>query len=112
MKCNARVIMAAMAFMLMSAGMAGTAHAAETVVDQVGLKFVPNSIAINAGDSIRFTNSDPFTHDVTVIGPDGSASDKGLQHHGKDNVVVFPTAGKFQIVCKMHPNMKATVIVK
>lgn len=101
-----------MAFMITSTSFAGAAHAAETVVDQLGLKFIPNTLAINAGDSIRFTNSDPFTHDVTVIGPDGSVSDKGLQHHGKDNVVVFPTAGKFQIICKMHPNMKATVVVK
>ena len=112
MKCNSRVITGAITFMIASAGLAGAAHAAETVVDQQGLKFVPNSLTINAGDSIRFTNSDPFTHDVTVIGPDGSASDKGLQHHGKDSVVVFPTAGKFSILCKMHPNMKATVVVK
>src|SRR5450432_1350269 len=88
------------------------AHAAETVVDQQGLKFVPDAATINAGDTIRFTNSDPFTHDVTVISPDGSSSDKGLQHHGKDNAVVFANPGKYSIICKMHPNMKATVLVK
>jgi plastocyanin len=93
-------------------GWVAAAQAAETVVDQKNLKFVPNTVTINVGDSIRFTNGDPFTHDVTVISPDGSSSDKGLQHHGKDNVVAFPKAGTFSIVCKMHPNMKATVIVK
>ena len=93
-------------------GWVAAAQAAETVVDQKNLKFVPNTVTINVGDSIRFTNGDPFTHDVTVISPDGSSSDKGLQHHGKDNVVVFSKAGTFSIVCKMHPNMKATVIVK
>jgi plastocyanin len=93
-------------------GWAGAAYAAETVIDQKGLKFVPVTVTINAGDSIKFTNSDPFTHDVTVISPDGSSSDKGLQHHGKENVVAFAKAGSYSIICKMHPNMKATVIVK
>lgn len=88
------------------------AHAAETVIDQKGLKFVPDAISINAGDTVRFTNSDPYTHDVTVIGPDGSSSDKGLQHHGQANVVVFAKPGKYSIICTMHPNMKATVVVK
>jgi plastocyanin len=112
MKFRSQIIIGAIGLTIASTGLAGAAHAAETVVDQMGLKFVPDSVTINAGDTIRFTNSDPFTHDVTVISPDGSASDKGLQHHGKENTVVFARAGKYSIVCKMHPNMKATVIVK
>lgn len=88
------------------------AFAAETTVDQKGLKFVPDAITINAGDTIRFTNSDPFTHNVTVVNPDGSREDKGMQHHGKDNSVLFAKAGKYSIICQMHPNMKATVVVK
>lgn len=112
MKFRSKIFAGAIGLPIVFAGWAGAAHAAETVVDQMGLKFVPDAVTINAGDSIRFTNSDPFTHDVTVISPDGSTSDKGLQHHGKDNSVVFTTAGKYSIICKMHPNMKATVVVK
>lgn len=112
MNCNSRVIAGAIMLMTASAGLIGAAQAAETVMDQKGLKFVPDAVTINAGDSIRFTNGDPFTHDVTVVSPDGSSSDKGLQHHGAENVVPFPKAGTYAIICKMHPNMKATVIVK
>jgi plastocyanin len=112
MNCKSRVLAGAVGVMIGISGWAVAAHAAETAVDQKGLKFVPNTVTINAGDSIRFTNGDPFTHDVTVISADGSSSDKGLQQHGKDNVVAFPKSGIFSIVCKMHPNMKATVIVK
>jgi len=112
MKVKSQILASAFGLTIGLAGLAGAAHAAETVVDQIGLKFVPDAVTINAGDTIRFTNSDPFTHDVTVISPDGSASDKGLQHHGKDNAVVFANPGKYAIICKMHPNMKATVIVK
>jgi plastocyanin len=112
MKNSSRLLAGAFGLAVGFSGWAGAAYAAETVIDQKGLKFVPVTVTINAGDSIKFTNSDPFTHDVTVISADGSSSDKGLQHHGKDNVVVFAKAGSYSIICKMHPNMKATVIVK
>ena len=112
MHISSRIRAAAVVLTMGLSGWAAAAHAAETIVDQKGLKFVPDVIAINAGDSIRFTNSDPFTHDVTVVDPDGTSTDKGLQHHGKDNVVVFAKPGKYAILCKMHPNMKATVTVK
>jgi plastocyanin len=91
---------------------ATASYAADAVIDQVGLKFVPATVTINAGDSVHFGNHDPFTHDVTVVSPDGSKSDKGMQHHGEDRVVAFPKAGTYLIICEMHPNMKATVIVK
>ena len=93
-------------------GWATAAHAAEAVMDQSGLKFVPTIVTINAGDSVRFQNHDPFTHDVTVTGPDGSSIDKGIQQHGKENVVAFTKQGTFKITCKLHPMMTATVIVK
>ncbi|HWY66930.1 MAG TPA: cupredoxin domain-containing protein [Rhizomicrobium sp.] len=112
MKFRSQILASAIGLTIGLSGLAGAAHAAETVVDQMGLKFVPNTVTINAGDTIRFTNSDPFTHDVTVVSPDGSTSDKGLQHHGKENAVVFAKPGTYSIICKMHPNMKATVIVK
>jgi plastocyanin len=94
------------------AASASCALAAQTVIDQKGLKFIPNAVTINAGDTVLFTNSDPFTHDVTVVGPNGAQSDKGLQHHGESKVVSFPDKGTFSVICTMHPNMKATVTVK
>lgn len=112
MKIRSRHLAGAIGIAIGLCGWAAAAQAAETVMDQKGLKFVPSTVTINAGDTIRFTNADPFTHDVTVVGPDGVSSDKGLQHHGQDNVVAFPKAGTFSVTCKMHPNMKATVIVK
>jgi plastocyanin len=112
MKIKSQILASAFGLTIVLCGLAGAANAAETVVDQKGLKFVPDAVTINAGDTIRFTNSDPFTHDVTVVSPDGTSSDKGLQQHGKENSVVFASPGKYSIICKMHPNMKATVTVK
>src|SRR5665213_1855005 len=105
MKYNSNLLASAIALAVGLSCWVAAAQAAEAVIDQKSLKFVPNTITINVGDSIRFTNADPFTHDVTVVSVDGSTSDKGLQHHGTDNVVAFPKAGTFSIICKMHPNM-------
>jgi len=112
MKYRSRIIGGAIGLTLGLSGWAASAQAAEVVMDQQGLKFVPTTLTINAGDSIQFENHDPFTHDVTVGSPDGSKSDKGLEHHGENMVVAFPKAGTYAITCKLHPMMKATVIVK
>ena len=112
MESKARLLAGAIGLAIGISGMMATAYAAQAVIDQKGLKFIPTTITINAGDTILFTNSDPFTHDVTVVSSDGARTDKGLQHHGEDRVIAFPDKGTFSIVCTMHPNMKATVIVK
>ena len=59
-------------------GMAQTANATETMVDQKGLQFAPNAVTIKVGDTLHFLNSDHFKHDVTIENPDGTILDKGL----------------------------------
>ena len=54
------------------------AGAAEVAVDQRDMLFVPSAVMINAGDSIRFTDTDRIAHDITVVNPDGSAVDRGM----------------------------------
>ncbi len=88
------------------------AYAAETVVNQLNLKFVPDSVTLKAGDTIRFTNSDHFLHDVTIVNPDGKSDDKGLHNYKEDVVVTFAKTGNYQIHCRLHPAMKMTVTVK
>jgi plastocyanin len=112
MKLRSKNLIQAIGFTIAMSGSAAAADAAEAVIDQQGLKFAPTTVTINAGDSIRFENHDPFTHDITITSPDGSSSDKGLQHHGESKVVAFPKSGTFSISCELHPMMKATVIVK
>jgi plastocyanin len=88
------------------------AFAAQTVVDQHDLKFVPDAVTINAGDSVRFTDSDHITHNITVDNPDGTSVDKGMDTYGKDIVATFPKPGVYHVHCKIHPAMKMTVTVK
>jgi plastocyanin len=93
-------------------GFAFGADAAEIAVDQLNLTFVPASVTINAGDSVRFTNSDRIAHNVTIVNADGSSVDKGMDAYMVGIVVPFPKPGVYQVRCRIHPMMRMTVTVK
>jgi plastocyanin len=88
------------------------AYAAETAVDQIGLNFVPDAVTINAGDTVRFTNSDRIAHNITIVNPDGTSSDKGMDSYRQGITVTFPKAGVYQVTCRIHTAMKMKVTVK
>lgn len=87
-------------------------YAAEVAVDQLDLNFAPASVTINAGDSVRFTNSDRIAHNVTIVNPDGTSVDKGMDAYMVGIVVPFPKSGVYQVRCRIHPMMRMTVTVK
>src|SRR5690349_11566143 len=91
--------------LVLSLGLACQAYAAEAVVDQRDLNFVPASVAIAAGDTVRFTDTDHITHNITVTGPDGTSDDKGMDRYHEDIVVAFPKPGVYQVHCRIHPAM-------
>ena len=97
---------------LMGAAFGLPARAAETVVDQRNLMFVPGSATIAAGDTVRFTDSDRITHNITIVYPDGSTEDKGMDRYGEDTVVHFTKPGSYQVHCLIHPMMHMTITVK
>ena len=101
-------VLAAMVFSLSAI----SAQAAETVVDQHDLKFVPDAVTIKAGDTVRFADSDHITHNVTIDNPDGTSEDKGMDTFNHDIVVPFPKPGVYRVHCRIHPNMKMTVTVQ
>lgn len=97
---------------LLGAALALPARAAETVVDQRNLMFVPGSATIAVGDTVRFTDSDRITHNITIVYPDGSTEDKGMDRFGEDIVVHFTKPGSYQVHCLIHPMMHMTIVVK
>jgi plastocyanin len=97
---------------LVISALAAPAAAAEAKMNQKHLQFLPELLNINVGDAVRFTNEDSYFHDVTIINADGTKDDRGLQDHGKDTVYTFTKAGTFQVRCRLHPAMKATIVVK
>lgn len=88
------------------------AHAAETVVDQRDLAFVPNAVTIAVGDTVRFTDTGRITHNITIVYPDGTPEDKGMDRYGEDIIVHFTKPGVYQVRCLIHPMMHMTVTVK
>lgn len=88
------------------------AIAAETTIDQKGLKFVPDAVTINTGDKIRFTNSDRFYHDVTIVNPDGSVRDEGLMDYKEEFAMTFAKPGIYKIHDRLHPAMTGVITVK
>ena len=88
------------------------ARAAETVIDQQNMSFVPDNATIATGDTVRFTDTGRITHNITIVFPDGSVEDKGMDRYGEDIIVHFTKPGTYGVRCIIHPMMHATITVK
>jgi len=86
------------------------ALAAEHTVSQKGKAFSTAAITIKAGDKIAFRNDDPFVHNVFSL-TDGMNFDLGTYPQGQSKTQAFTKAGKFEIECAIHPEMKLVVNV-
>ena len=89
-----------------------SAQGAETVIDQHNLMFEPASVTIAVGDTVRFTDSDRITHNITIVYPDGSTEDKGMDRYKEDIIIHLTKPGVYQVHCLIHPMMHATITVK
>ena len=86
--------------------------AGEIVVDQRDLMFVPDKVTIAVGDTVRFTDSDRITHNITIAYPDGTVVDKGMDRYKEDTIVHFTVPGIYNVNCLIHPMMHMTITVK
>jgi plastocyanin len=85
--------------------------AAETVtVGQKDRKFTEDVVNIAAGDTIHFTNDDPFIHQLYTESS-GFNFTTPEQNTGVPIDVAFPVPGSYQVLCKIHPRMRLTVNV-
>ena len=73
-------------------------------------QFVPTTLKIKVGDSINFTNEDPFYHNVFSLS-DTKNFDLGSFPKGQFKTVVFDKAGKVNVECAIHPNMHMEIEV-
>jgi plastocyanin len=98
--------MLVLAAMILS--MASTAHAQSSAAVAIkGYAFQPQSVTIDKGGSVTWTNQDSVVHDVKFSG--GGSSD--LKQGGTYSKT-FDKAGTFDYICEIHPTMKGTVTVK
>jgi len=84
------------------------------VMDQVKLVFIPHVLPIVAGTSVKFLNSDPVVHNVMwPASSDGAYAAYNLGNWGKgrSKSYTFGKAGHVVILCNIHPEMEAHVLV-
>ncbi|WP_424082964.1 cupredoxin domain-containing protein [Mycobacterium sp.] len=93
------------------ASTSATGSAAPVAGDAVSIDnfaFVPATLTVRAGSTVTWTNHDEEPH--TIAANDGSFHSPGMGSQGTYSHI-FPTAGKFDYVCSIHPYMHATVVV-
>jgi plastocyanin len=84
------------------------------VVDQKGLMFIPHIIPIQQGTTVEFLNSDTVAHNVFWISISGN---KKLGHNlgtwpkGERKSFKFDSPGVAPLLCNVHPEMAAYVVI-
>jgi plastocyanin len=79
-------------------------------IRQQGRRFVPDLVAITAGDRVVFPNNDPFLHNVFSHSP-ARQFDLGSYRRGDQKDKDFPDPGVVDVYCNIHPEMAATILV-
>ncbi|HUS29416.1 MAG TPA: plastocyanin/azurin family copper-binding protein [Kofleriaceae bacterium] len=79
-------------------------------VAQKGRKFVPDLVAVTAGESVSFPNQDSFLHNV-FSQSSARKFDLGSFKKGDTKEKDFTTAGVIDVYCNIHPEMAATILV-
>ena len=72
--------------------------------------FVPDLVAVTAGQKIAFPNADPILHNVFSLSPTRKF-DLGSYRKGDSKEKQFPTTGVVDVYCNIHPEMAATILV-
>ncbi len=103
------VHLATLAMLLAAAAL--PAAAAEHTVGQKGKAFSAKTLKVKAGDSVKFVNEDPFSHNVFSLSPVKSF-DLGSYPQGGSKSVTFDKAGSVEVECAIHPDMHMTIEVE
>ena len=90
--------------------LSSTAFSAEYLIEQKDKKFTKKELKLKVGDVIEFKNSDPFNHNVFSLS-DAQTFDLGSYPQGQSKKVNFTQAGKVEVECAIHPEMKLNVEV-
>ena len=84
------------------------------VMDQKKITFIPHVIAVLAGTTVDFLNSDPIGHNVywpSVSGNKKLAHNMGTWPQGEKKSFQFNDPGVASLLCNVHPEMSAYVVV-
>lgn len=86
------------------------APAAHAAMDQKNLVFVPHVLAVQKGTTVDYLNEDNVEHNVSSPST-CCAFDLGQAGKGVSKSHTFDQAGAAVLLCKLHPDMAAYVVV-
>jgi plastocyanin len=87
-------------------------EAAAVAGDEVAIaefSYAPETVAVDAGDRVIWTNRDDAAHTATA---DDGSFDTGTLEKGDSAPVSFDEPGTYSYYCRFHAFMKATVEVR
>ncbi len=88
-----------------------SAAPAAAQIDQRGLQFLPPTIAVWPGSVISFPNSDPVLHNIFIVDEARTRTDLGTYSTGESRDVTLTAIGAYLVLCHLHPEMVANVLV-
>ena len=96
---------------LLLAGRAAAAprKPAKQAVTMEAVAFQPGDLTVHVGDTVVWTNKDPFPHTVTA--KSGAFDSKPLAA-GKTWIYRAQKKGDYPYVCTLHPTMSGTLHVR
>jgi len=80
-------------------------------IDQVKMTFVPHVLPVLVGTSVKFLNSDSVLHNVYTPSKAGDRFNLGSWPKGQTKSYVFNKPGEVRLLCNVHPEMEAWVII-
>ena len=87
-----------------------TPPATPVILDQVNLRFTPHVLPVLVGTNVAFPNSDPVRHNV--FSPTANWKfNLGTYPRGSTKFRVFDKPGAITLLCNVHAEMSAYVIV-
>jgi len=80
------------------------------VVDQKDRRFSPHISVVTVGTDVSFPNDDTIFHNV-FADYDAKRFDLGMYARGQTKHQVFPKPGVVALMCSVHPDMSAYIMV-
>lgn len=74
-----------------------------------GMRFIPETVELKAGDTVVWQNRDPFPH--TATGSAGGPASPDLAAGASWKYVARKT-GRFPYLCTLHRTMRGNLVVK
>lgn len=90
-------------------GTAGSTAAPKPDVKIAGFVFGPTKLSSTVGQPVTWVNEDDSPHQVTIV---STKERSPILLKGQSHAMGFNTAGTYEYICGLHPNMKGTVEVK